>query len=409
MAAVELGVERFIAQHSISGLRVGVLTNYASVTCTGEHTVDVLSRAGAARLTIFGPEHGFWGDAQYMEHGATAPYRTIPIHEIYAGESGHYLFPSPTAIADLDLLVVDLQDVGARYYTFYASMLNCMEVAAAVSTPVMVLDRPNPINGITVEGSPTRSPFISFVGQYPLPNRHALTIGEIAQSFNDPIGCDLSVTWMKGWTRDMSWDDTGLTWINPSPNLAHVETAVVYPGMCLLEGTCLSEGRGTTRPFEVFGAPWLQGSEQEYADRLNERELAGVRFMPFVFEPQFEKHAGKRCYGARMIVIDRDAVRSLDAGAWSIKIAHDLVPEQFRWRETLYEFANCSAIDALTGGVAFRAIVDTNRELTPLLDRWHADAEQFTIDKHRMEHAEYAAPDRRKPVTPRSEAEGVDD
>ena len=390
MTKLELGIDRFLKQRSVAGQRVGLLTNYASFTSDDIRTVEAINAAGPQSLLILGPEHGFWGEAQYMETGATASYRGIPVKSMYGGDSGHNLFPSPRDIAGLDVLVVDLQDVGARYYTFYASMLNCMFVAAAVGTPVVVLDRPNPINGTTVEGNLLRTPFISFVGQYPIPNRHGMTIGEIAVYLNETqnVGCDLTVIWMSGWTRDMWLDDTQLHWTNPSPNLAHFETAVVYPGMCLFEGTEISEGRGTTRPFEVIGAPWLDAFK--LSDQLNELELPGVVFTPFIFLPQFEKHAQQRCYGTRLIVTDRDALRSLDVAAWAVKIVRDMNPEKFSWREKLYEFANCSAIDALTGGVAFRSIIDTGGDLPPLLDAWRNDARKFAAEKSSVEYAGYA-------------------
>lgn len=386
---LELGIDRFLRENSVAGQRVGLLANYASFTSGDVRTVEALVDAGPRSLTIFGPEHGFWGEVQYMEPGTTFSYRGVPVLPMYGGDSGHHLFPQPADIAALDLLLVDLQDVGARYYTFYASMANCMFVAAATGTPVVVLDRPNPVGGITVEGNLLRPPFISFVGQYPIPNRHGLTIGELAVFLNETqrIGCDLSVVWMSGWRRDMWWEDTGLHWTNPSPNIAHVETTIVYPGMCLLEGTQLSEGRGTTRPFEMAGAPWLDGFA--LADQLNALDLPGIAFTPFVFLPQFEKHAQQLCHGARLIVTDREALRSLDVAAWVIKIARDMNPEQFRWRDTLYEFANCSAIDTLTGGIAFRTIVDTGGDLPPLLARWREEAESFAEAKKEFEHRGY--------------------
>lgn len=386
---IELGVDRFLREGNVRGQRVGLLTNYASLTSDGTPTVDAIREAGPRSLVVFGPEHGFWGEVQYMETGTAEAYRDVPVRSMYGGDSGHNLFPEPRDVAALDVLLVDLQDVGARYYTFYASMLNCMFVAAAAGTPVVVLDRPNPINGIAIEGNLLQPPFISFVGQYPIPNRHGLTMGEIAVYLNETqqIHCDLSVVWMRGWSRDMWWDDTGLRWINPSPNLAHFSTAIVYPGMALLEGTELSEGRGTTTPFEVFGAPWLDPFA--LTDRLNALELPGVRFMPFVFLPQFEKHGGKRCSGSRLVVTDRAAFRPLETGAWVIKVARDLGPERFGWRRTLYEFANCSAIDTLTGGVAFRTIVDTGGDLPPLLERWRADAVKFDAQVTSIRHPGY--------------------
>ena len=387
---VTLGVDLFLRERAVAGQRIGLLTNYASLTADDRHTVEAFRDAGCRSLLSFGPEHGFWGEVQYMETGTTESYRDVPVKSMYGGDSGHNLFPEPKDVAGLDLLVVDLQDVGARYYTFYASMLNCMFVAAATGTPVVVLDRPNPINGVTVEGNRLRTPFISFVGQYPIPNRHGLTMGEIAIYLNETMNvrCDLSVVWMDGWSRSMWWDETGVRWINPSPNLAQFSTAIVYPGMCLFEGTQLSEGRGTTTPFEVFGAPWLDPFE--VSDHLNALDLPGVRFMPFVFLPQFEKHAAQRCGGARILVTDRDAFRALDTGAWAIKVLRDLAPQQFSWRTALYEFANCSAIDALTGGVAFRSILDTGGDLPPLLDQWRAEASEFQTEVAPVKHEGYA-------------------
>lgn len=388
--SVEVGIDRFVREGSVAGQRVGLVANYASLTADGRSSVDAILDAGPRSLVVFGPEHGFWGEVQYMETGATESYRGVRVASMYGGDSGHNLFPEPKDVAALDVLLVDLQDVGARYYTYYASMLNCMFVAAATGTPVVVLDRPNPINGIAVEGNRIRTPFISFVGQYPIPNRHSLTIGEIAVYLNESqrIHCDLGVTWMRGWSRDLWWDDTGVRWINPSPNLAHFSTAIVFPGMALLEGTQLSEGRGTTTPFEVFGAPWLDPFA--VTDKLNGLDLPGVRFMPFVFLPQFEKHAGQRCAGARILVTDRDVFRPLETAAWIIKVCRDLDPERFAWRKTLYEFANCSAIDALTGGIAFRTLIDTGHDLPPLFERWRAEAAAFDADVASIRHPDYA-------------------
>ena len=387
---MELGIDRFIRERSVTGQRVGLLTNYASFTSEAIRTVDALSDAGAKSLVIFGPEHGFWGEVQYMETGTDRPYRNLQIASLYGEDSGHHLFPAPADIAALDVLIVDLQDVGARYYTYYASMVNCMEVAAVVKTPVIVLDRPNPINGIDVEGKRLRPPFISFVGQYPISNRHGLTIGEIATFLNErqQIGCDLTVIWMKGWRRERWWDETGLPWDGPSPNIPSFETTIVFPGMGLFEGTMISEGRGTTRPFERFGAPWLD--EFKLADALNELALPGVRFSPFVFLPQYEKHAGARCHGAAIHVTDRKVFRPLEMAARAVKLCRDLAPDQFRWRTSTYEFANCSAIDTLTGGVAFRCIVDTGGDLDPLLAEWREDAAAFDAEKKAYEHPGYA-------------------
>ena len=368
---IRLGIDVLLAAHreQLRGARIGLLTNYASFTCDGVRNIDALIEAGGWKsLTVFGPEHGYWGAVQYMEADGDESYRGVPIVSLYDGKSGHALFPTPRQMADLDLLLVDLQDVGARYYTFYASMANCMEVAAAVGTDVWVLDRPNPIGGVHSEGNLLRPPFISFVGQYPIPNRHGMTMGEIALFLNETIGCRLEVVAMQGWRRSMWWDDTGLEWTHPSPNIPTFDTTVVYPGMCFLEGTNLSEGRGTTRPFELFGAPWLDPFR--LSDALNDLGLSGVRFDPFYIIPTFHKHAGELCGVARLTVTDREAFRPVRTGLWCIKVARDLDPARFGWETKMYEFANCPAIDALAGTAELRATVDMEQDFAQFVDAY---------------------------------------
>lgn len=380
---MQLGIDVFLTAHRdrLQGARIGLLTNYASFTANGKRNIDAMLEVGGWQsLTIFGPEHGYWGAVQYMEPDNDGSYRSIPIRSLYDGTSGYALFPEPKDIASLDYLLVDLQDIGARYYTFYASMANCMEVAATAGVEVVVLDRPNPLNGNVMEGNLLRPPFIAFVGQYPIPNRHGMTIGELALWLNRTIGCKLEIVQMQGWRRAQWWDETGLEWTHPSPNIPTFDTAVVYPGLCLLEGTNLSEGRGTTRPFELFGAPWLDPFR--LSDALNDVGLAGVRFDPFYAIPTFHKHAGQRCGMARITVTDREAFQPVRAGLWVIKVARDLDPAQFAWDPKMYEWANCAAIDALAGTIGFRSAVDLEQDFAAFAEAYDQSS---TFEKVELE------------------------
>jgi uncharacterized protein YbbC (DUF1343 family) len=372
-------------QDLVADRAVGLVANYASVTRDNMSAVDAVRALGPRSLVVFGPEHGYWGDVQYMEASAATHYRDIPLRNLYEGKSGHALFPEPRDLKALDVLLIDLQDVGARYYTYYATMANCMEVAAVTGTPVVVLDRPNPINGLAVEGPSLRAPFIAFVGQYPIPIRHGMTIGELAKLLNQTIGCELEVIAMEGWRRGMWWSETGLPWVHPSPNIPTPDTTVVYPGTCLFEGTNLSEGRGTTRPFEIFGAPWLDAFA--LADALNGRALPGVQFEPLRYVPAFSKHSETLCNGVRVIVTDREALEPVRLGIWCIAVARELDPERFDWNRETYEWANCSAIDALLGGIEFRALVDTGGDLAEWLESWRANETRFRREraKHLIE------------------------
>lgn len=359
MARIHLGIDCILSDPSlVKGQRIALLTNYAAMTRDGIRTVDAL-REVCEIVRILAPEHGFWGDVAYLEDVNADEYVGIPVESLYGTKSEASLAPKPEQLSDVDALLVDLPDVGARYYTYAATMGNCMAVAAQTSTPVIVLDRPNPLTGIEVEGNVNlAAPYRSFVGQYPLPIRHGLTMGELARYINDtqPARCDLQVIAMRGWKRDMWWDETGLPWTHTSPNMPTVDTAIVYPGMCLIEGTNLSEGRGTTRPFELIGAPWLD--EQRLAATLNDLGLEGVCFEPFVFRPTFNKHAGERCHGVFIRVTDRDVFHPVRTAMLMIKAIRDVEPSRFQWFDGFYEFASVLAIDALTGSAEFRDLVE---------------------------------------------------
>src|SRR5437762_550338 len=288
---VQLGCERLLAGDSLDGKRVGVVCNPASVDGEIHHVADLFGQHPKIRLSaLFGPQHGFRSDVQdnmiETRHGKD-DVRRVPVYSLYSETRE----PTAEMLAGLDALVIDLQDVGSRIYTFIYTMANCLIAARKHGVKAIVCDRPNPIGGADVEGPMLVHGYESFVGQYPIPMRHGMTMGELARLFNEEfgIGANVEVTTMAGWTRDMYFDATGLPWVIPSPNMPTLETAVVYPGTVLFEGTNVSEGRGTTRPFELVGAPWVVA--EPFADAMNRLGLPGVRFRPALFEPSFHKHA----------------------------------------------------------------------------------------------------------------------
>jgi len=375
------GLDTLAADPSpILGKRIGLLTNHAAITRDVRHALSVLHGDDRWELAaLFGPEHGIWGEAQDMDgvDDAHDPATGLRVRSLY-GASEAELSPRKEDLEGLDALVVDLQDVGSRYYTFVYTMAYCMRAAARTGVEVIVLDRPNPLSGSIVEGNVLDMKWTSFVGMYPLPVRHGLTAGELAKWFDqhDRMNCRLSVIPVRGLTRGMWFEETGLPWVLPSPNMPTPETATVYPGMCLVEGTNLSEGRGTTRPFELFGAPWLDSFA--LADSLNDLGLPGVRFRPHWFKPTFQKHAGSVCGGVQLHVTDRFTFRPYETGLWCIKVARDLAPDRFDWRREVYEFVGDRlAIDLLAGTDAFRTIVDSAGDLGEWCDSWKDDARSF--------------------------------
>ncbi|HEY0590940.1 MAG TPA: DUF1343 domain-containing protein [Thermoanaerobaculia bacterium] len=378
---VKVGLERLLDDPApIRGARIGLVTNQSSVTSDLRHSVRLLHEGRAWTLTtLFGPEHGIWGEVQDMGHvgHSTDPLTGLPVYSLY-GATKEELAPKPETLAGLDALVIDLQDVGSRYYTFVYTMALCMGAAAKAGVRVVVLDRPNPIDGVHVEGNIREDAFSSFVGMYPLPARHGMTAGELARFFNArfSLECDLHVVAMEGWRRAMYYEETGLPWVIPSPNMPTVPTAVVYPGMCLVEGTNLSEGRGTTHPFEFFGAPWLESFE--LADALNDLDLPGVRFRPHYFLPTFHKHADQVCGGVEVHVTNRGAFEPFRTGLWCIKVARDFEPEKFDWRRETYEYeTNMLAIDMLAGSAAFRQLVDAGGSPDDWAATWKEELREF--------------------------------
>lgn len=374
-----LGVDALLHDPApIAGKRVGLLTNHAGVTAAGVPSWKALFDLPDIRLVrLFGPEHGVDGGAEYMEGVSASIHREtgLPVASLY-GTTLESLKPRDEDLADLDLLVFDVPDVGSRYYTFHWSMLLAMEACARLGKRFVVCDRPNPLGG-AVEGAPQDPDHLSFVGLHPIPVRHGMTSGELARLLAAERGLDLDlvVSLMRGWGRDTSYSDTGLPWIPPSPNIPTVAAARVYPGMCLLEGTNVSEGRGTTRPFEFLGAPWLD--PLSLSEALRTRDLAGVDFLPTRFRPAFEKHAGKTCGGVMLAVRDAAAFRPFETGLAVIAAIRDLAPENFRWRSEPYEFDSRPAIDVLTGSAGFREDLDAERGPLAQIARHREEAPKF--------------------------------
>ena len=339
-------------------------------------TWKALRAASNVRLVrLFGPEHGLEGGAVYMEAVGPAihPPSGLPVISLY-GATAEDLKPRREDFADLEAIVFDVADVGSRYYTYIWTMLLAMEACAGSRLRFVVCDRPNPIGG-AVEGAPQSTGYLTFVGLHPIPVRHGMTAGELARLFaaERRLDLDLVVCPAAGWARETPWAETGLPWVAPSPNMPTTDTALVYPGMCLLEGTNLSEGRGTTRPFEVFGAPWLEPIAM--AESLNALALPGVQFLPYKFRPMFDKHAGQTCGGAQIHLTDRAAFRPFQTGMRVIEAARRLAPIDFRWRTERYEYDDRPAIDLLTGSERFRDIVERNGNLRAEIAR-HFDAAQ---------------------------------
>jgi uncharacterized protein YbbC (DUF1343 family) len=351
----------------LKGKSIGLVCNQATISADHRHILELLldrHRKGDFKIArVFGPQHGLFGHTQdnMIEwEGATDPRTGLMIHSLY----GEHREPTDEMLSDVELLVVDLPDIGSRYYTFIWTTALCMKRCEALGIPVLVLDRPNPIGGLQVEGTVLDPEYASFVGLYPLPLRHGMTLGEIACYLQVKFFPKLSigVEQVIGWSRGDYYDQTGLPWAMPSPNMPLLETAVVYPGGCLLEGTNMSEGRGTTRPFETFGAPYLDG--WKFAAALNDVEIPGCRFRPVQFQPTFQKHAGALCEGAFLHVVDRRAFEPVLAFVAVMQEAVKQSGGAFKWNDPPYEYEyEKLPIDILAGNDWLRKDVE---ELTPL-------------------------------------------
>ncbi|MFH0800650.1 MAG: DUF1343 domain-containing protein [Pseudomonadota bacterium] len=345
----------------LKGRRIGVLAHAASLNAEGLHAVDRIARGGGKMAALFGPEHGLLTMAQDMEAVSSAvdPSSGIQIHSLY-GATLDSLKPTAAMLEGIDVLVVDLQDVGSRYYTYVWTASLCAEACAEAGKQVVVCDRPNPIGGTRVEGGGIEEDFESFVGLHSLPVRHGMTIGEIVQLMNNRagIGANLTVVPMEGWRRDMSWTDTGIPWTNPSPNMCSYTAALLYPGMCLIEGTNISEGRGTDTPFEIVGAPYIDS--EEIIEAFGALKLPGVRVAPSSFIPTRQKWKSLICNGVRWIISDVGAFEPYLTGLAFLWLVNKLYKGRgFEWRHEPYEFVtNRPAIDLLTGSSKFREGID---------------------------------------------------
>ena len=365
----------------LHGQSVGLIANQTSVAGDHRHSIDHFKSHGWFSLKkIFAPEHGLYGIDQDMvkvndNHDLASGVNVLSLY----GDVENSLCPHPEQLANLDNLVFDIQDVGSRYYTFIYTLANCMEICRETGVQMVVCDRPNPINGVDVEGNLIDDKYRSFVGQYPIANRHGMTVGELAKMFNTTFGiaCDLTVIPMRGWERSMWYNDTGLPWVAPSPNMPTLDTATVYPGMCLIEGTHLSEGRGTTLPFELVGAPYI--NPHKLADELKKEQLPGVHFRPHYFKPMFQKWNREVCGGVQLHVTDRNPFKPFLTGIAVIRAISRLYPEQFAWRTEPYEFVSDRlAIDLLYGNSTFREnIMNDDETLGTIEDSWNEDLEEF--------------------------------
>ncbi len=377
---VESGLELIEADEfrPLAGQRVGLLVHPASVVRRLTHAARIMHAASEFELVaLFGPQHGIRGETQdnMVEWDGFTDRDTGLVNYSLYGDTRQ---PTTEMLSGLDTLVIDLQDVGARYYTFTWTMLLCLEACAAAGKRVVVLDRPNPLGGEVREGAVLDMDYQSFVGLGPIPTRHGLTMGELAVYFQRQFELDveLDVVWMRGWRRRHWFDQTGLPWVMPSPNMPTLDTAVVYPGFCLLEGTQLSEGRGTTRPFEIFGAPFID--PLRLTARLAEYTLPGVVFRPLHFEPTFQKHAGRLCGGAQMHVTDRAAFRSVLTAVVVLATVRELWPADFRWLEPPYEYETSKPpIDILAGGTWLRDGVDAGNPPGVMVDAQEMELDEF--------------------------------
>lgn len=386
MNKIALGLEVLLSERAelLRGARVGLICHPASVNHDFRHAADLFSQHTDIHLTaLFGPQHGIRGETQdnMIEWEGFHDARTgVMAYSLY----GEVRQPTPEMLKDVDVLVVDLQDVGTRVYTFIYTMALAMQAARDAGKRVVVLDRPNPIGGLGVEGNLLEPGHESFVGMYPVPMRHGLTIAELAQLFNEEfgIGCELEVVPMQGYKREFWFDDTDARWVIPSPNMPTVEAATVYPGMVLVEGTKFSEGRGTTRPFELSGAPYADA--YELAEHLNSQQLPGIHFRPHSFKPTFQKHVTELCHGVQLHVTDRVAFKPVITGVALIKAMHDLYPGGFKWQQPPYEYIyDRLPFDVIAGTAELREQIEGGTSIGEIAASWQLSEKEFAERRER--------------------------
>lgn len=380
MGKVQLGIEKLLTSPPcwLGEKRIGLLTNQASVDSTLHNTVDLLVQSYPKTIkALFGPQHGFRGEKQdnmVESQDFIHPRFNLPVFSLY----GTSRVPTKEMLELIDILVIDLQDIGTRVYTFITTLAYCLRAAQEHGKKVVVLDRPNPIGGTAVEGNLLKEQLRSFVGVYPLPMRHGLTIGEAAGIFNTQhrIGCDLEVIPMEGWKRTMYFQETGLHWIPPSPNMPSFTTALVYPGQVILEGTNLSEGRGTTTPFEILGAPFIDPFRLHYS--LAGKDLPGIHLREVFFQPTFHKWQGEVCGGLQIHITDPDSYKPYVTSLTIIQEIHSLYPRDFSWRNPPYEYEEEKMpIDLISGDDSIREAIEQGRDVNQLEASWKEELDQF--------------------------------
>jgi uncharacterized protein YbbC (DUF1343 family) len=382
---VQNGFERLSAEApaELNKARLGLLCNQATVGRKWQPLWQLLAQQFPKNFrAIFGPQHGLWGEKQdnmVASADAVEPVTGLPVFSLY----GERLRPSPESLDLIDILLVDLPDVGTRVYTFAATMAYTMQAAAQQGKKVIILDRPNPIGGVQVEGNVLKAEMASIVGPYPLPMRHGMTLGELARYYNEvgQIGCDLAVVPVEGWDRSQYFDATGLPWVLPSPNLPTLDTAMVYPGQVLLEGTNISEGRGTTRPFELFGAPFVNPIEVKAALK-DAYDLPGVILRETWFQPTFHKWAGEVCGGFQLHITERRTYKPYFTTLAILQVIMKLYPGQFQWRQPPYEYEyERLPIDLLTGDPGIRKGLEGNISVAELEKQWSIELEEFMTER----------------------------
>ncbi len=378
---VKLGLDKILNENlsKLKGQRIGLICNQASVNHKFEHSADLFFEHPEINLrALFGPQHGIRGDVQdnMIETSHSTDKKTgLPVYSLYSETRQ----PTDEMLEEVDTLVFDLQDVGCRVYTFIYTMAYAMKACAENNKKFIVLDRPNPINGVTVEGNTLEIGHESFVGMFPIPMRHGLTTGELAKLFNAEFGlnCELEVVTMEGWDRNLYYDETDCPWVIPSPNMPTVDTTVVFPGTVIFEGTKISEGRGTTRPFEIIGAPYIDG--QEFAEQLRKMDLPGIIFRPTNFLPTFQKHKDTVCSGVFLHVTSRIEFEPFTTGIALIKTAFEMYGDDFEWKDTPYEYEfNRNPFDVINGSVKIRELIESGKPLNEIKQSWKNDVLEFS-------------------------------
>jgi uncharacterized protein YbbC (DUF1343 family) len=381
MKKVLTGLDRLKSENimDFQSARLGLLSNQASIDSQFIHAKEIISESFPGQLkALFGPQHGYGGEDQdnMIETGHSLDKGLkIPVFSLYSDSRT----PLPEMLDLIDVLIIDLQDVGTRVYTFASTMLNCLKAAKSTGKKVVVLDRPNPLGGEILEGNILKPELYSFVGPFGLPMRHGLTMGELAEIFNKAlnIGCDLKIVPMKGWAREMLWPETGLTWAMPSPNMPLVETSFVYPGQVIWEGTNISEGRGTCRPFEIFGAPFLK--TEIIKERVPKESVKGCYLREISFKPTFNKWEGQICRGFMIHILDNRLFRPYLASVTMLKTIIETHGDDFDWKRSPYEYVyDKLPIDVILGNSDLRKDIERGNELSEINRKYLSEYKEFT-------------------------------